>query len=651
MKDNKSIFTNIVYDVEEIEIRNNDTLENSKLEKLKDLVGVKPKDDRTVLPTIHVPDYSGALSRPVSLDHVTNCPRCNNVLKQAISISGAESTSFKECPSCGTLINNFRPIKYQEDYAKRNERYTMLAGGYGSGKSRIHIEQVIKHLILIPRARVVVAAKTFPALEATFVKDFFSIMPVSLLRKKNEQKREWIFSNGSELMLRSFDDETKLRGINATMFVLLEASNIQYAGFELAQNRIRNTAALIPEMLPNGMPKFVWDDKAKMNRPVYKHDARKILIETNPDAGWIKKDFLVDSHEVVYYGSAYREGYRMNSKLDDNKFTLVMATDANPYLPEGFIEEQTRGKSRAYVNQFFYGSFNFSENSVYPNIGGVIVKPHPLPPEIDEHGRRALWYVIGLDYGINDPLAIIYGAYSTITKKLYFFDEIYKRGLDIKTAVARHRSKLKQYNITNDKLLMLPVFDGRSYNKRESDLITIGDLFNNEGLYFRASFTFNDARIARFNGIINEEQIEVYSNLEFFIEEATNYKFKPNRDGSISDKPVDKDNHAINAAEFIIMEMPLNLNYLNVNDFIPIGVRHLHNTAEDNKQNVVKQFNPYEGGQRNDRHFNRNTNNIVGINANNTSNSSNYHASKTSRYSQDEEDDNLFSAYIPRKTS
>ena len=36
---------------------------------------------------------------------------------------------------------------------------------------------------------------------------------------------------------------------------------------------------------------------------------------------------------------------------------------------------------------------------------------------------------------------------------------------------------------------MLPRFDGRSYNKRESDLYTIGGMFEAEGLYFEPSFT------------------------------------------------------------------------------------------------------------------------------------------------------------------
>lgn len=360
----------------------------------------------------------------------------------------------------------------------------------------------------------------------------------------------------------------------------------------------------------------------------------------------MKKDFLQDSGEVVYYGSAYREGYRMNAVRDPNKFTLVMATDANPYLPEGFIEEQTRGKSPAYVQQFFYGSFNFSEGLVYPNVGARIVKPHPLPREFNEQGRRVLWYLIGLDYGISDPLAIIYAAFSTETKKIYFFDEIYERDLDIKTAVSRHREKMKLHKITNDKLMMLPLFDGRSYNKREANLQTIGSLFNSEGLFFTPSFTYNDARIAKFNGIINEAEIEIFSNLDFYIEEVTNYKFKTNQDGTTSDKPIDKNNHAINAGEFIIMALPLNISNFNMSAYVPTGTIHIHDAYEGQREIKSNTYNPYGGGNNNDN----NRNSVTTIN-------NRYRSPVRTRYNrlgntieEQEENTNQFEAYVPNRT-
>ena len=80
------------------------------------------------------------------------------------------------------------------------------------------------------------------------------------------------------------------------------------------------------------------------------------------------------------------------------------------YLPE-YEAEQSKGKPISYINQMFKGSFNFSDNLVFPNVGACIVMPKALPPEFDEFGKRILYYMIGLDYGINDPTHIIFAAF------------------------------------------------------------------------------------------------------------------------------------------------------------------------------------------------------------------------------------------------
>ena len=89
------------------------------------------------------------------LELLRQCPRCNKPLVPAKAISGDESVSFKECPECGVLVNTYNPTVYQARFLSRPERYKMTSGGFGSGKSRADIEDVIKHLLLITSACVV----------------------------------------------------------------------------------------------------------------------------------------------------------------------------------------------------------------------------------------------------------------------------------------------------------------------------------------------------------------------------------------------------------------------------------------------------------------------------------------------------------------
>ena len=563
-------------------------------------------DDISMLPGVHDFDLTQPSVMPSSnsilrLELITNCPRCNKPLFWATAVNGAESTTFKDCRNCGTLINTFKPTYYQAAFLRRRERYKMTAGGYGTGKSRINIEDVIKHLLLIPGSRVCVAARTYPVLAATFEKEFYSMFPAKLVRRKNDTKHEMTLTNGSELLMRSFDDETKLKSMNLSMVVIIEASDIPKAGFTMMQSRLRNTAAMIPHYHPDGRPVMVWDVQKRSYRPKWRIDARHINLETNPDSGWVKKDFLLDSETVEFYGDAYNEGYKFNNTKDKNKYIQVVSTSANPYLPDTYEEEQTRGKSLAYIQQFYKGSFNFSSNLVFPNVGTRIVAPHALPRAFDESGKRVLYYLIGLDYGVNDPTHVVYSAFSFETRKLYVFAEMRINNSDIKTIAKEHRKTMKQYGIPYNGLLTLPAFDGKSFTKRESDLQTIGSAFQDEGLYFDGVTASHEIRIIKLNAMVNHEQIELYSNCEFLIDELLNYKWKLDKNGNPTGSPVDGNDHGITALEFLSIALPNNLVEVQLSYYLPPGTRIVHDKQADIKK-TSGVYNPLQE-ERNDRNY------------------------------------------------
>lgn len=536
------------------------------------------------------------------------------------------------------------------------ENYSII---HNSGKSRTNIEDVMKHLIVIPNARVCVVARTYPALEATFVKEFYAMFPAKLVRSKNDQKHEVYLTNGSQLIFRSFDDPTKLKSMNLTMAVIIEGSDCPYSGFTMLQSRIRNTAALIPEYDLNGNVVTYWDERTQQTRIKYRVDARRINIETNPDSGWVKS-FLLDSSEVQFFGSAKNEGYRFNKEPDIHKYTQVVSTDANPHLPEGYEEEQSKGKPISYIMQMFKGSFNFSDNLVFPNVGAVIVPPKELPAAFDEYGNRTLYYAIGLDYGINDPTHVVFAAYSTVHKKLYVFDELRMNNSDVKTIAAAYRKQIRMNGTDLRGLLMMPRFDGRSYNKRESDLYTIGGAFEAQGLTFEPSFAGHEARILKMNALINHNQIEIFSTCEFLIEELLVYKFKVDRNGKVTNKPVDGRDHGITALEFIVVELPHNLKELKLSAFIPTGKEFKHDTTfiakrPQNKIQYTKQYNPLEETE-NERNTSIYHNNLV-VNARGSTNvvSSIDYAVDDETTENDEDDyerdggDHIYRSYIPGK--
>ena len=591
----KSILdTEIVFDDIEVDI-------NSRVPEKLTLPGLDKEVFVTTKPT-----------GVIDTSKLTNCPRCGKPLVPALAISGTESVSWLECPDCGTLVNTFKPTHYQAVFLRRKERYKMSAGGFGTGKSRVNIEDVVKRLTLIPGSRVCVAARTYPALESTFIKEFYSMFPDKLIKRKNDQKHELTLTNGSELLFRSFDDPTKLKSMNLTMAVIVEASDVIYEGFTMMQSRIRNTAAMIPEYDINGDPLLVWDVNRRAYRPKYRIDTRHISLETNPDSGWVKKNFLLDAGTVEFYGDAYNEGYKFNKERDPQKYIQVVSTSANPYLPETYEEDQTRGKDKAYIQQFFKGSFNFSTGLVLPNVGLTVVAPHALPREFDEEGRRVLWYAIGVDYGVNDPTHIVFTAFSTETKKLYVFAEYRVNDTDIKNIAKGYRKEIRMLGINLNGLFMQPRFDGRSYNKRESDLLTIGKMFEDEGLYFDPAFEKMEPRIIKLNAMINHSQMEIYSTCEFLVDELLNWKFKRDKQGNLTKEPEDKNDHGVQALAFVVVVLPHNLKELKMNAYVPAGTKIVHDklyVMEGKKKD--QHYDPLSMEDKHDRNTNAYGHNLI----------------------------------------
>jgi len=108
-------------------------------------------------------------------------------------------------------------------------------------------------------------------------------------------------------------------------------------------------------------------------------------------------------------------------------------------------------------------------------------------------------------------------------------------------------------------LLTSPIIDPKSGPKRDYNLRTLTDQFLDYGISFQPGAVNVDARIYRLNSYIESGRIKFLDTCTVLIEEFQKYRFKErsltDTDRQIS-KPIDKDNHTINAVEWIVMELP-----------------------------------------------------------------------------------------------
>ena len=511
------------------------------------------------------------------------CPRCGARTIPAKSISEGESTFWLRCSraQCNTYIDTYIPMDFQQDIHADSTRYQMVAGGYGSSKTTVLFKDDQKHILLVPRGRTLMGADTLPQLENTAKKDFENDFPIDFVKKYSVQKNQIAFHNGHELMYRPMNDEGNLRSLNLTRFHLIEASEINYDNFVQLQTRLRNTHGVI----------YLTDDEGNIifnkGKPVIEADVRKGTLESNPDAGWIRDQFLLKSAEVVTYGP---QTYYDIRDPDENRKTFIIPTDANYHLPPNFKEEISKGKPDWWKRRFLYGSFDYAEGLVYPNIISTM-KPNR---EIKLRKGMGVFYAIGMDYGISDNTHFVFLHIDPAANMITAYDEIVLNNRNIHDICVEYFKKLDY--IPRGQLLS-PVMDAKSFSKRadtdRGQLRTIGQMFAEQGAYFKPAQMDIQSRMLRMNYFIENGMFQVdKDNGPQLCAELSDYKF-PEKTlekslGANADKPIDKRNHGVNALEFIIMDVPTDLIVYHNQIYGANG-----KIAQNQENKARKFYNPY----------------------------------------------------------
>lgn len=460
-----------------------------------------------------------------------NCPTCNSNLAPALTISGQPSEFWLECTKCNTLINTYKPQPHQLQVHLDSHLYVMNAGGYGTGKTLTTRQEVYKHAFITPNANILIGANITAQYEQTIKRDIEADLPKILVSKVNAQKSYIDLVNGARIMFRPFDDPDKLRSLNLSMFVIIEASETDGDTFHQLKTRLRSHAAFTNPSDPN-----------------LSIDWRKGIIETNPGVGWIRSDVLLNASTINTYGSTVEQN-PVSLTPDPNISVHIASTDSNAYLPPNFIQELTTNKPSWWVQKFVYGSFMYAEGLVYPSGMKSVVPAFKIPL----HWKR----LIACDYGLANKFAFLAGAIDPLGVVYIYKNET--------TTNKNVEALAKQYfeftdDIPQGALYTAPMLDPKSGAKRDYNKKTLYDHFLDFNIAFQPGHISVDARIFRGNTYFESGKLKIMDSCPELIEELENYKF-PERSlssKSHSNKPVDKDNHSINAMEWICMALPAN---------------------------------------------------------------------------------------------
>ena len=413
----------------------------------------------------------------------------------------------------------------------------------------------MKHMFITDNANVIAGANITRQYEQTIKRYLENDLPAFFVKTVSIQKGTMDLKNGARIIWTPYDDPEKLRSMDATMWLILEGSEVKGESFRQLTTRLRNTAACTFEKDEFGNIKYIRDADG-FDVPIIEYDWRKGIIESNPDSGWIRSEVLMRSQVIYQHGTNYHYEQDILNQMP-NISSHVAATRVNKTLPKDFESNLRRQNPQWWCKRYLDGSFQYAEGSVYPNAlsENNVIDDFPIP----RHWKR----IVAFDYGISDIASFVFGAVDEKLGVLFIYKVLRATNRNVQQLAQMYH--IGAADIPSGGLYTQPLIDPKSGPKRGYNLRTLADEFLDFNIAFQPGVIDVDTRIYRLNTYIDSAKIKFFRQAaRELLNEFRDYKFPPqDLDGKRpSDKPIDKNNHSINACEWIVCALPQDPRFL-----------------------------------------------------------------------------------------
>ena len=386
--------------------------------------------------------------------------------------------------------------KGYKSYWSFRGRYDVCKGSRASKKSKTTALRIIYNMMKYDQSNTLVVRKTYRTLKDSCFTD------LKWATKRLEVENLWEFKyspleatylrTGQKILFRGLDDPLKVTSITVEYGYLcwawLEES------YEITSEKDFDT---LDESIRGELPPHLW---------------KQWMISFNPwnEHHWLKKRFFDAENDPDIL--AITTNYKCNEWLDDADLRL--------------FENMKKNNPRRYQVAGL-GNWGIVEGLVYENWKE---EEFTLDQVVNCDS------VDGIDFGYtNDPAAVFIGFIDTEHKKLYVWDEVYKKGLSNKRLYEEIESMhYQKKSFTADCAEPKSIDELRGY-----------------GLHVEKSQKGKDS-ITHGIQYIQDFEIIIHPRCVNFITEIGNYTWDEDRLGNKINRPIDDFNHLMDAMRYAV---------------------------------------------------------------------------------------------------
>lgn len=399
--------------------------------------------------------------------------------------------------------------------------------------------EVATHALSISNGRTLITAQSLQQVKEAVLPELEKFLPPWFISKQTKTPLpKYTLVNGHEIIVYASNDEEKLRSLNLTAFWIIEASGVDYSIFVQLTTRLRNRAAIVKDKEGNEV----------------EHNYMGI-VESNPSEGWIRDEFLLRSDRIYASKSVDTSSYdKLKVKKPEKSYhSFLSATPDNKFLHKSFISDMCVGKSDKWIRKNVYCYLEVKDGAVYPDWKDCLVDPFPIPDD---------WLrIFGFDKGWTDQTCLCCGAIDTKKGICYLYDEYYVSEKPVTYHARRIREKVMGHRLYKN-----IIADPSVRNKNDRDGVSYRDYFYNvSGLWLEEGNNSIFDGIERVRDFMYQGKLKIFTSCVNLNQEGQKYEWKKGKDGILTDTPVDKENHLMDAMRYLVMALPYDLKEINTN--------------------------------------------------------------------------------------
>jgi len=295
---------------------------------------------------------------------------------------------------------DYCPYDYQVELHDSPARFKVIVGGRRVGKSKMALQEIIKHCIEVPYATAWWVAPTIAMAREVGWDEFINMKEELLpgISTVHDTLMRVRFKNGSTLYFKGGDSEKSLRGRGLTMVVIDEAAFLYEEIW---------TRALLPALA----------DK----------QGKAIIISTPNGRNWFYRMAIEAASE---------------QKLENPRWAYWhWPSYKNPMMTEDELKAIASSISEMDFRQEFMGEFVTRGGMVYDEFNEENIIDEGLPSLHDFD------IYLGMDFGYANPCAVAFMAVAKDNSQVFMFDELYVTRMKMEDILKEINKKLIHHGI------------------------------------------------------------------------------------------------------------------------------------------------------------------------------------------------------------